>query len=284
MNRYLIKFLTLVSVLTVSCSSLPRNQLSPAVREADNIFRMGNSFKSKGEYRDALHSFRVANQRYSALDHQEGVISSKIALITTSLKIDRSYPYPQDIQALAEYVMSTKPEFSDNLLLLKVEVAYLVEDMGTILELTEGFKGDDVILESQIIGYRMLALIEIGEQAESEFRVMGNNLSKLRRNYRRLKGGDDGVYSYINYLAGYYESKQSRWKKAEPYFLRSLEADKKADYSGGIAKNLYSLARVYHKLDRVGLAGEYYLRAANVYRSLGNEEMLRRINLTLENM
>ncbi len=280
----IINALIITVLVMVSCSTLPREKESPVLQEANHFYRLGKQYANERELENALQFFSLAHDGYQSIDNQKGVILSKIELIGTIARMGKSVVPDDDLASLEYYIQQTKPQYISHLLLLRAELAYMRDDHEKVVNLTEGYKKSDLLIDSQITGYRLLSLLELGQPASQEYDNLRRFVRALQRNYRKQRSGDDGVYSYISYILGYYEMKNENWDRAEPYFLASLAADKDADDSYGAAQNLYSLGRVYHALDDHQKARIHYIRAKHIYELLQEEQIIEIIRTELNDL
>lgn len=280
MKRLPFLFL-LTLILFVSCSSLPRRTESPMQKEADELFRLGNEQANRLSWENALHFYRLAQDRYILVDHRKGIVKTKIALIGTLARIEEGDSYRQKLTDLEQYINNIQPLFSPHLLLLKSEIAYLNGDYEKVLTLTENHSVRNGVIDSQIVSYRLLSLLELNRPVSREVRMLQKSLRALRRNYRKSRYDDNGVYSYINYILGYYYLKENDWTNAESCFLTSLQADKIAENSHGIANNLLSLGKVYQGQKEIEKARIHYLKALRIFELLNEKDTVREIQRLL---
>ncbi len=254
-----------------SCSSRPKKIDSPTVSQADNLYRMGKQFSLNQDYHNAIRSYDLALKRYMLVDNLEGIVLSKIATIGALAQIRDHETIHVKTTELEGFIETNAPEYNSHLILMKTEVAFLANNFYRVDLLTKGFSCDEVVIESQVLSYRLIARVYEGHSAESEYRRLKRNARSLRRAYRRRKIQEIGVYSYVKYVMGFYQVSRENWDQAEEYFRKSLVVDREIDYPYGIAKNLYYLAVVYHKKGNLDLAEPYYKRALNIFKLLEDQ-------------
>jgi len=268
----------------MSCSSQPHQLPSSTVKEADNLYRVGKRFALQDQHESALRSFNLAFDRYSLVDHIEGTVLSRIAIIGILAKLQDIEAVNEKTEELTFFIENAAPEFKPNLLLLRIETAYLAGEFEKIITDTNKFKSKDVVIESQILCYRMMARLEQNLSARGEYRRLKRNTKSLRKAHRKRAINDLGIYSFVNYMLGYYQVKQNNWNGAVSYFKTSLEADRTNDNTNGIGKNLYYLAVVHENLNNNEQAKVYYERALNIFKQLDDKSKVDIISKKLHSL
>lgn len=267
----LLAGLFLLSLIYSSCSSRPKDIQSPAVSQADNLYRMGKQFSRNQDYHNALRSYNLALDRYLLVDNIEGIVLSKIAVIGALAQMRDHESVHVKSGKLEGFIKTNAPEYEPYLTLMKVETAFLAHNYYRVNMLSENFSCDDIIIESQVISYRLISRINEGHSAGSEYRRLRRNAKRLRRAYRRRRLQEIGVYSYVKYVMGFYQVSRENWDRAEELFRISLAVDREIDYSYGIAKNLYYLGHIYKNKGRMDLAEPYYKRALTIFELLEDQ-------------
>lgn len=273
--------LILIAAMLLSCSSQARRIPSPMVTEADNLFRIGKRFSSQEQYDNAIRSFELALERYSLVDHIEGMVLSRIALIGTIVRSGKDLSVDDKLEELIFFIETAAPEYKPNIILLKTELAYMAGDYETVNMLTDNFRSKDLVIESQIVSYRLMALIEQGLNQRAEYRRLRRNSRILRKSYRKRRIDEIGIYSYVNYVMGYYQLRRGRPNRAIEFFEISLTADRVVDNINGVAQNLYHIATAYERLDNAEQAKVHYRRAMKIFDSLGNKARTEQIERRL---
>ncbi len=272
------QLMIIIIILSVSCSSAPRHTPSPMVSEADNLYQLGKELSLQGYYDYALKSYQLALERYSLVDHVAGIILSRIAIIGVDVHRDNVSHINQELDSLSNLIKLTAPNYKQNLQLLKAEIAFVKKDYDQIIELTDNISATNLIIESQLLCYRLMALVKIDQPAKQEYRALRNHANSLYRAHRRNRADNLSVYSYVNYVMGYYLATQLEWEKAIDYFQISLVIDRDNDNSRGIAKNLYYLGKSHENINNFKLAITYYKRALNVFDLLGDTQRTNEIS------
>jgi tetratricopeptide (TPR) repeat protein len=282
LTLYLVSLISLT--LLVSCSTLPKETVSPLLQEAEHFYRLGKQMEAERELENALHLYRLANENYTLIDNKEGVILSRIAIIGSEARIDPHQSFSEALHELDYYVRNTIPRFIPHLLLLKTEISHLKFDYEQVVRLTEDFRKSEPLIDSQIIAYRLMALLKLNEPADREYSELQKLLRPLGKNYRKKRTDDGGVYSYTNFVLGFYQMKNEQWESAEAYYKESLEVDKTSGYSYGIAQNLFSLGKLYHAQEKYEMAKIHYLRALPIYELLEEQDAIDDIICRLNNL
>ena len=277
---HLVLLITLCWSFT-ACSTLPKHILSENILKADEFYRLGYSFKQINQLEQALISYTLAHLKYLMVDHIDGIVLTQIALISMQLKMDVRFAYQDDLRELEKYVNLICPQFRDHVELLKAEAAMIQKNHSLVLELTENYTADERSIQLQLVGLRMLSLLSTGENCDSSYSELRENLRFLKRDYFKKKGQDGGIFSHLCYLMGYRDYILGRWQEAARHFESSLKLDKKAGDTVGIAQNLFYLGMVHMQLNDKKDARNFFLRARGIYRNIDDFEMLNKINQSL---
>jgi len=261
---------TILSILLLSCSSLPTNQeqqpTSDTRLKAAEYAQTGNKHLNDGDFAMAITFFEMSRDLNLSVDHLEGVADSYNSLGKVYIAAGQ---YDTAEMNLNNGARVADPLGIANLtgrnLGLQGELALAKDDSEMAMDffnqaltyLAEGSNNRAIVLHNQATSFKkqnqfdkaVIALTEAIKINESN-----SQFSELGANY---------------YLLASLYSKQENYPQALENASKALENDKKVENSIGIAQDLFAFGRIYEKTNQWSEAHEYYLRAFLVYETMG---------------
>ena len=270
------------ALLTLSsCSTAPKERISPIKTDADNLYRLGKSLLLQGKENDAESSFVLERRYYSKIDDVEGIVNTELAILSLQVKQGELKDYSAKVEHTREYISLFKPELIDRLHLAEVENAFLQKNYDQVLKLTTKIPSYDKQVSVQLHAYRLLSLLELEEDGSSEIKSLRDYLSSIKKHKKGI-GSEAELYSFLSYTLGYYYYHQFDYKRSENYFLKALEADKSIDNTIGIGKDLYYLGLIRIESDDLSAAKHYFLRAREIFETTKDLKQVQLIDSKLE--
>jgi tetratricopeptide (TPR) repeat protein len=273
----------LVAVLLAlsSCSTAPKERISPVKADADNLYRLGKSLLFQGKDNDAESSFALARRYYSKIDDVEGIVNTELAILSLQVKRGELKNYSTKVEHIREYISLFKPELMDRLLLAEVENVFMQKNYDQVLKQTVKGASFDKRVSVQLHVYRLLSLLELEEDGTSEIKSLRDYLGSIKKQTKGIIFEAE-LYSFVSYTLGYYYYHLFDYKRSENYFLKALEADKSIDNTVGIGKDLYYLGLIRIESEDLPSARHYFLRAKEIFEAIKDLKQVQLIDSKLE--
>ena len=270
MKKILI-FIGLLAV--VACSSLPKYVDLQSTKDANDAMKRAQKVESEGSYEHAQLLFEKAFELYTSVDNLKGIIISGLAVARQYYYLENMEQYDDWYMKMSVIAHNNAPELIPLLYLLQMEVAFDKEEYGRVITLSRAVETSLKEMQTELLSYRLLALLKTEQPYHSEFEKVKHNIPGLRRMFKKNKLDDPKIISYAAYTLGYALSKEKQWEQAIDYFEIAHEYDQLIENTGGLADDVYAMGVAYENLMDTEMALSCFIRARDMYVIINDEEM-----------
>jgi len=258
--------------LFASCSSAPKNpgDVLTLRSQAEKMLEQGNREADRGNYENALVLIDESKRTAILVDDpslrvRTGLSRGNILFSTGQ----REEAFAEWNAALAEAEKRGTPELVSvsrvhiargNLLSGGMEAKPVIDQVNKELD---AIKNDQLYIAFSwlVIG---LAQRELGSYKEAEASVRRSLDVHEKGLYFEQAAYDWFVIASIRSLAGNYDSSLEALQSA-------IAFDRRVENSWGLASDWRAMGDVYKKANKDAESGEAYLRAASIFRAMGND-------------
>ena len=269
--KKIILFCGLIAL--VSCSSLPKYVDLQSTKDANDAMKRAQNAEAVGYYPQAQLLFEKAFDLYTSVDNLKGIIISGLAVARQYYYLDNMELYDTWYMKMSVIAHNSAPEFIPLLYLLQMEVAFDKEEYGRVITLSLSVETSQKEMQTELLSYRLLALLKTEQSYHHEFEKIKRNISGLRKMFKKNKLDDPKIVSYAAYTLGYALSKEKQWAKAIEFFEIAHKYDQLIENTGGLADDVYAMGVAYDNLGDTEMALSCYIRARDMYDIIKDEEM-----------
>ena len=269
--KKIILFFGLIAL--VACSSLPKYVELQSTKDANDIMKRAQKAEADSYYEQAQHLFDKAFGLYTSVDNLKGIIISGLAVARQYYYLDNMEQYDEWYMKMSVIAHNDAPDLIPLLYLLQMEVAFDGGEYGRVITLSLAIDTSQKEMQTELLSYRLLALLKTGQPYQKEFDGIKKNIAPLRSMFKRNKLDDPKIISYAAYTLGYALSKQKQWEKAVEFFDIAHEYDQLIENTSGLADDVYATGVAYENLGDTEMALSCFIRAKDMYDIINNEEM-----------
>ena len=283
----IMKYLTaafLAAILSVSCSSLPKDEKQTPASEVKNLAAAhaasGNSYYIKGNYEMAQNFFIMSRDLNLSVDNRKGLAESYNSLGKLYLAWGRKEAAVENFKRARTIADELHlPELSAQCLAHRGEMALMDGDIQQALDFFEEglllVNPKDHPIVTAVLYHNLAGAYKKQEEYEKavESVMIAINLNEKADQYSEL-----GANHYL--LSSLY-SKQGNFDLALENSEKALENDKLVENSLGIGQDLNALGMISIKKEDYENAHEYFLRAFLVYESMGIIPKMKQVLIQL---
>ncbi len=273
-------------IFMASCSSRPEEvtRIYTGRRQAEALMLQGHGHSDLLRFRPAEKSYLAALDIYGAIDDQWGTVEAFLALGRVALRTGNqvraeefySYAYSMALAAGWNNLLRDVLNHRADLALRQGKTEEALQLLEMPLEKQRRFPVSPRV-ESARLRLRGVAYDRKGERKSGKgFLLKAVELA--------AESGEVNEEAQACYKLASIFSLSADYKEALMWALRALEADKRAEYSPGIAADLQALALISRKSGENAAAQDYYLRSFLAWRGLERQEDAGKVLRQLEEL
>jgi len=260
-------------IALVACSSLPKYVDLQSTKDANDAMKRAQNAEAVGYYEQAQLLFEKAFDLYTSVDNLKGVIISGLAVARQYYYLDNMEQYDAWYMKMSVIAHNNAQDFIPLLYLLQMEVAFDKEEYGRVITLSLAVETSQKEMQTELLSYRLLALLKTGQTYQKEFEKIKHNIPGLRSMFKKNKLDDPKIVSYAAYTLGYALSKEKQWEKAIEFFKVAHQYDQLIENTSGLADDVFAAGVAYENLGDTEIALSCFIRAKDMYNIINNEEM-----------
>lgn len=282
-----IFYIFIISLLLISCSSLPKKRLiiNPTSEQAAQLSAKALQMEKMRHFNGALTYYQYALMKYQLTDDMENVIKVKIAIARQFYSMNKKEDF-YDFYTQAQKDLSLNPEFKaikTELSLFKLEFLYHEAQYDSMQVIIKGLKtnNDETLLRK--LAWDCLSRFEMNKLNKSRINRLNKESNRALKRYKKKKYDDLSAVSFAFYTLGYtsyhyktsnatLEDKRQLNRLAIDYFQKAYEVDVIDQNFYNIATDLYYIASAYKNLENYAQASHYFLRAYQVYQQINESD------------
>ncbi|MEJ5227301.1 tetratricopeptide repeat protein [Thermodesulfovibrio sp.] len=254
--------ITLLLVTVISCYRAPVEQpyriseLSSLILQANKAFERGDIQAAELIYKEAYKRARLIQD-----DNSSVIILISLSRLYSSLdKIEDASSCVESALRLSEK-SSIDRNLEEEIIFERARIEFLKgkNDENSLKRLT---KSESVLMRIKALNLLSRINLRVGEPKEAE-NLIKEALS-LNKNISRIEEANSWRLLGEIYLNG-------KHNLGEKYLLRALEIDKEIAIPEKIGLDMEMLGRFYSNAGEKGKAIEYFNRALEIWRGLGNQ-------------
>ena len=260
-------------IALVACSSLPKYVDLQSTKDANDAMKRAQNAEADSYYEQAQLLFEKAFDLYTSVDNLKGVIISGLAVARQYYYLDNMEQYDAWYMKMSVIAHNNAQDFIPLLYLLQMEVAFDKEEYGRVITLSLAVETSQKEMQTELLSYRLLALLKTGQTYQKEFEKIKHNIPGLRSMFKKNKLDDPKIVSYAAYTLGYALSKEKQWEKAIEFFKVAHQYDQLIENTSGLADDVFAAGVAYENLGDTEIALSCFIRAKDMYNIINNEEM-----------
>jgi len=260
-------------IALVACSSLPKYVDLQSTKDANDAMKRAQNAEADSYYEQAQLLFEKAFDLYTSVDNLKGVIISGLAVARQYYYLDNMEQYDAWYMKMSVIAHNNAQDFIPLLYLLQMEVAFDKEEYGRVITLSLAVETSQKEMQTELLSYRLLALLKTGQTYQKEFEKIKHNIPGLRSMFKKNKLDDPKIVSYAAYTLGYALSKQKQWEKSLEFFKVAHQYDQLIENTSGLADDVFAAGVAYENLGDTEMALSCFIRAKDMYDIINNEAM-----------
>jgi tetratricopeptide (TPR) repeat protein len=267
------------------CSSLPK-KIEPQLQvEADIRMNRAREAQNRGDHEVALAFYLDAYEFYTRMDLVQGKINAGLSISRQYFYLNQKVESRKWLRRASELIESAMPEMQIWEQILMIETAFTESKFQQVVELASKVLPveKNLEVETEILCYLMVSKARLNKDYNGELSRIQTMLPILHKRFRKRKLDDSEVLSLGYYYCGYiFSSVEIDWQKALRFFMSAKEIDGLIGNSYGVGKDLFAIGRCYEGLKESTQASGYFLRSLEVFRLLGDDDMIKKVERKLD--
>ncbi len=266
--RMIVCVLLLLQIITACGVEKNKLQNLKAYETAVTSINTGNQWYKKGCYENALENIFKAHELFSLIDDQDGVAKSfnnlgniyraKKDTESALLFFDEAIKIYKTIHNLRGAVQAIS---NKSAVYIDLE---MFDKADTFLNEAEQLSKNENFIYPPVLNNRGILFTRLGKYS--------NALTVLNRALSVIDKENYFEYSAVNFALGNLMVETKDYIKAEEYFKKALDMDRKVGFNNGIAGDLFAIGSLSIASGDYDSACDYLKRSLKVYTLLNDKQ------------
>jgi len=266
--------LLLAVSLLAACSTQPKNpgDIYDIRKQAESQLDLGNKMSDRGNDDEALILLNEAQRLAKTADDSSLIIRTSLSRGNVLMNIGQREEASKEFEsALAESLLMGNRELAA---VSRVHISRykLLADLASAQTVREEIAAELPSIKSdpQYVAFTLM-VFSLAEKEQGNFLVAEAALRRALSIHEKGRYLEQAAYDW--YLIGSIRSANKDYPGARDAIMQAIKLDRRVENSYGLATDWRALGDIHAKAGNTNESKAAYLRAADIFRALGNSEI-----------
>jgi len=260
--------LSILILLVLGCSSLPKQQISQATQKAVQLMEQGGKEEARNMPADALTAY-LQSLHYATLN---GDLENQLTAMQGCVRVYHVMGDSAKVRILLSDMQKQILDTSPNYLIYYLQVLNWMYMQAGEYQKVYDFAVDDVRyrpdLSIMLLCDKIQAAAKLSIQDKATLKRLQSLLSKYIRTTKNKQGYRTDIVAQADYSIAFYLAANDNWKAAVKSLDKAIKIDKVSDVYINLADDYLLKGKCLLKLNRPDLAQSNLWLAKTIYAEL----------------